>query len=505
MRIFLKDELAQTIQTIEDCCRELMGDSQKFHDALYQIKLLNLQVVGDSITDGVFVSDSDGVILYVNKANQNLVGITAEECLGKHHTYFEKNNGLKNVVVRYVLEHKMPYSSIIIPPKTGIHLLEIGSPILDQNEELVGCIVIDKDISATYQLTEELRLSKSRLARYEAVFAHESSVIDRLNQQNLTEKMAYTKSKAMEQIYIMAEQAAKTTVTVLLQGETGTGKEVIANHIFEYSQRCKKPFVKVNCAAIPENLLESELFGYEKGAFTGASIKGKPGMFELANEGTLFLDEVGELPLEFQAKLLRVIQQQEIIRVGGTKTIKLDIRLIAATNRNLKKMVEEGTFREDLYYRLNIFPIRIPALRERKEDISAFIQYFLEMYNKKYGKHISISPSAMQGMTGYDWPGNIRELENMIERWVVIYEPWSTIKWEMIANHYDHDYMQTGHSKFEGHSLKEIVADLEKEVLLWANETYGSTREMAKVLQVDHSTIVRKARGYGIKLSQKQR
>lgn len=473
-------------------------DISKCIRTIEQIQILNMYTLGDSITDGVFVCDRDGTIIYVNEANQRLVGIGADECIGRNISMFEDD--FHNLVIHHVFQTRQQYSSIIVPPNTGIHLLEIGSPIRNENEEIIGCVVIDKDITETYRLTEELKDSRTQIAIYESASAHNASVINHLNQQNIDDDIMPTKSNAMREVYILSDQAAKTDVTTLLLGETGTGKEIISNYIFEHSKRNKKPYIKVNCAAIPEHLLESELFGYEKGAFTGANSKGKIGMFELANEGTLYLDEIGELPLEFQAKLLRAIQQQEIVRIGGTAVIKLNIRIIAATNRNLEEMVQNGLFREDLFYRLNIFPITIPPLRERPEDISGFIDYFTKLYNKKYDKNIVISSSAVRGMEKYNWPGNIRELENMIERWIVVYEPYTTVKWEMIEHHYCTDYVSPTTDRFDAHTLKELTKDFEKEVLIWASEKYETTREIANALSIDHSTVVRKAKQYNIKI-----
>jgi len=213
---------------------------------------------------------------------------------------------------------------------------------------------------------------------------------------------------------------APTDSSILINGETGTGKELIARAIHNLSQRKDKPLIKVNCAALPTGLIESELFGHEKGAFTGA-LSRKIGRFELAHQGTLFLDEIGDLPQEVQIKLLRVLQEQEFERVGGTQTIKVDVRLITATNRDLEKAVAENSFRADLYYRLNVFPIDLPSLSERKEDIPLLVQYFLKKYATKMGKRIeTISQETMRQLTAYPWPGNIRELENVIERGVIL-------------------------------------------------------------------------------------
>ena len=225
---------------------------------------------------------------------------------------------------------------------------------------------------------------------------------------------------AMRRVYALVRKVAPTTTTVLITGETGTGKELIAGAVHRTSDRRDHPFIKINCAAIAENLVESELFGFEKGAFTGA-VHRKPGRFELAHRGTLFLDEIGELSTDMQAKLLRVIQDQEFERVGGLKTIKVDVRLVAATNKNLLDEVDRGSFREDLYYRLNVMPIHLPSLRERRDDIPALTNYFLEKFNEKLDKNVrAIDPAARERLAAYPWPGNIRELENLIERIVLL-------------------------------------------------------------------------------------
>ena len=228
------------------------------------------------------------------------------------------------------------------------------------------------------------------------------------------------KSAGLRNVLNQVEVVAPTDSTVLLLGETGTGKEVIARAILNVSSRSNRPFVKLNCAAIPSGLLESELFGHEKGAFTGA-VSQKIGRFELANGGTLFLDEVGDIPLELQPKLLRVLQEQEFERLGSTRTVRVDVRLIAATNRDLEQMVAEKQFREDLYFRLNVFPIRIPPLRERSEDISLLVQYYVDKYSQRMNKRIDVVPEeTMAALCRYSWPGNIRELQNLIERAVIM-------------------------------------------------------------------------------------
>lgn len=476
----------------------------QLQEAIHQLYLFQLETIGDQISIGLFICDINGTILYINRENEKLVGLKRNLVIGKNYKEILTDHQIGNVIIEYVLEHQIPYSSIAYSPLTGIQLLETGSPLFDDNQNLVGVIVLDQDISETTALAENLRDSESQIAHYQKMVNQDSLVIEQLNQQNIIPQKNFSDwadvhGPAITKAYAMAFQAAQTDVTTLLTGETGTGKEVFANYIFEHSVRNKKPFIKVNCAAIPEHLLESELFGYVKGAFTGANTSGKIGMFELANHGTLFLDEIGELPLDFQAKLLRALQQKEITRIGDTKSVKLDIRIIAATNRNLSEMVQNGTFRSDLYYRLYIFPISIPALRERVEDIPVLIQHFLSIFNRKYSKNIILAQDAIDGLCHYQWPGNIRELENLLERWVVIYEPYTTIRWDMVIGYFPEFSEEAQHSAFEGHTLKELVAAYEKEILEWGYQKYGSTRAMAKALGVDHSTIVRKTQVFGCK------
>ncbi|GAK51962.1 transcriptional regulatory protein pilR [Candidatus Moduliflexus flocculans] len=293
-------------------------------------------------------------------------------------------------------------------------------------------------------------------------------------------------SQAIRQIFDMIKRVSSSKSTVLVTGESGTGKELIAQAIHQNSPRREKPFVAVSCGAIPETLLESELFGYMKGAFTGA-VSNKIGLFELADQGTLFLDEIGELPLMIQVKLLRVLQERQFKRVGGTKDISVDVRVIAATNRDLRKMVEENTFRGDLFYRLNVIPIHLPSLRERKEDIPILAQHFLEKYNREIGKRFThIAEDAMAKLLGYQWPGNIRELENVIERAVAL-ESEPIIKVASLPENI------RGATEFvaapipadipsEGIDLEQVVGDIEKDLLVKALEKTGWVKKQAAKL-----------------------
>jgi len=303
------------------------------------------------------------------------------------------------------------------------------------------------------------------------------------------------KSVEMERIIEMVVRVAQVDTTVLLLGESGVGKGMIAKLIHKHSDRSNGPFIRVDLAGIPDSLVESELFGYEKGAFTGAKTEGKPGFFELANKGTLFLDEIGEIPLGTQSKLLRFLEDHEIIRVGGTEPKEIDLRVIAATNKKIEEMVTSKTFRKDLYYRLNVVPIHIPPLRERRDDILPLIFHFLEQFNQSHRKKKNISPEAIETLLQYDFPGNIRELANLIERLVVVTE----------EDHIDArdlpgsvaDYVSNAipfSSSHENPPLKVALERYESMIIENAIHKYGSQREAAKALKVDQGTISRKLR-----------
>ncbi|MCD8324438.1 MAG: sigma 54-interacting transcriptional regulator [Clostridiales bacterium] len=474
---------------------------------LNELNLLNIENATANIALGVFICDTDKMIRFVNKANEEIVGFPAEDVIGHTVDYMMEYRGLQNICVDHVLETEQYYSSIVTSPITNRQFLSSGAPIYDIHGKLCGVIVIDQDYHVMQSMADRLNELEVKNIFYKTLYDQSSYIIDQLNRQSIVLKNRFTDtddyrlytSPAIIQTYHLADQAAKTDVTTLLTGETGVGKEVFANYIFEHSNRRKKPLIKVNCAAIPENLLESELFGYVRGAFTGASNKGKTGMFELANNGTILLDEIGDLPFDFQAKLLRVLQQKEISKIGDTKVTKLDVRIIASTNQNLADMVEKGTFRQDLYYRLNIFPIHIPALRERREDIPILTKHFLSVFNHQYKKHLELSDQALSKMCDYGWPGNIRELENMMERWAVIFEDNTVIQWDRIRKYFTFAASEFSEiSQYEGRTLKELMTAHEKNILTWAFQTWPSTRSIAKALGVDHSTIVRKAKQYGL-------
>lgn len=303
-------------------------------------------------------------------------------------------------------------------------------------------------------------------------------------------------SPIMQDVYKTIGRVADSTATVLIRGESGTGKELVARAIHFNSNRSDSAFIKINCASIPENLLESELFGHEKGAFTGATAR-KPGKFELAHKGTLFLDEIGEMAPSIQAKLLRVLQEMEFERVGGTEPIKVDIRIIAATNKNLEESIQQGDFREDLFYRLNVVEIKVPPLRDRKEDIPQLVEHICRQYNKKYNKPLTgLSPDALEVLKRYDWPGNIRELKNVCERAILMAGgPVITVDDLPVSLH-----SQKGPYKARpGASLKEIVAEVEREVILKVLEEHNWNRSAAaQALKMNRSSFYMKLKDLGI-------
>jgi TyrR family helix-turn-helix protein len=298
----------------------------------------------------------------------------------------------------------------------------------------------------------------------------------------------------MRSIYSLAKKISNFNTTVMILGESGVGKEHLARFLHNASTiRKDKPFIAINCGAIPENLLESELFGYTGGAFTGASKSGKHGLIKAADGGTLFFDEISEMSLNLQVKLLRVLETRTINRVGSSEDEPVDIRVVVATNKNLKDMVKEGTFREDLYYRLNVVAIEIPPLRERQDEIIPLALRFLNQFNKQYGQNKRLSYDVLQELVGQDWPGNIRQLRNVIENMVVVsnneYLQLNDLPWKK-------ELVKTNEEK--NLSLKELIDAYEKAILEEAKEQYGSSRKMAEALKVDQSTIVRKLKKYKI-------
>ncbi|MEN6325542.1 MAG: sigma 54-interacting transcriptional regulator [Syntrophomonas sp.] len=470
----------QDISEIEELSQELM-----------HVKELNeeLDAIIESSFDGLYITDGDGVTLRVNRAFQNIMGINAKEFMGRNVDDIE-SEGLVSESACSLAIRARKIVTIMQEYRNGKTTLSTGNPVFDKKGNIFRVVCNVRDIT-------ELNMLKQKLEQAQGLTQHYESQLRTLRMYSGSDKLII-KSSRMRNLMDMVIRLASVDSTVMISGESGTGKEMIAEAIHNNSPRSKGPLIKVNCGAIPENLLESELFGYESGAFTGANKEGKPGYFELASGGTLFLDEIGDFPLNLQVKLLRVLQSREINRVGGRQALKVDVRIVAASNRDLQEMVQRKQFREDLYYRLNVIPVSLPPLRERKEEIPSLVVHFMEIFNRKYKLNKRISPDVVEAFMAYEWPGNVREVENLIERLVVI-TPKDIISLDDLPAYFCSALAAAPQVSVSAIlPLRDAIESLEKQLLQKAYTQCRTTRQMAKELKINASTIVRKAAKYGI-------
>lgn len=447
-----------------------------------------LENVIESSADGIYITDGRGVTTRVNSAYERITGIKREEVLGRHMRDLEEKGLISQSGTLMVLEKKRPVT-ILQQIRNSKTVMITSTPYFNEDGEISMVITNVRDMTKLKALEQELEKSRALTERYQRQ-------IKEMKLQQLQSDDVVIQSPAMLKVYETALRAAKFDSTVLLLGESGVGKEVVARLIHQNSNRSEGPYIKVNCGAIPENLLESELFGYEGGAFTGSRKEGKCGLFELADGGTLLLDEIGELPLELQVKLLRVLQDKEFKPVGGTSYKKVDVRVIAATNKDLEREMQSGSFRRDLYYRLNVIPISIPPLRERPEDILALIEHFLKRLNTRYGVSKKISSRAMKLLYNYHWPGNVRELENLIEHLFIMCDQ-AVIDADHLPDYLKEHRQQSAFEEIAVNGivpLKEAKRIVEEKLIDMALKQAGSVRAAAKLLGVDHSTLVKKRR-----------
>jgi PAS domain S-box-containing protein len=424
-----------------------------------------LELVFDHVDNGIYLVDGQGVTIRVNRTFEEMSGFSNAELAGRNladlvgpDNYFTGSASL------LVLERKVPVT-VTYSTKSGRKLLVKGKPLFDRKGN------IRYIINTIWDLT----------------FVQYNKPIDAdtARSQMLIEEDIITSSERMTNIIDLALRVAKTDSTILLSGESGVGKGLLAKLVHRASERKQHPLLQINCAAIPENLLEAELFGYEAGAFTGADRKGKEGLLQHADGGTLFLDEIGDLPMHLQAKLLNVLQDQTFLKIGGRAPQHVNVRLIAASNRDLAALVAAGGFREDLYYRLNVVPIHLPPLRERREDIPLLIEYFTDHYNRKYHSYKKITPRVLQQMSMLPWKGNIRELENTVERLVVTSR----------SNVIDNLDAQSTTAHEQGNAprrLQDLLLAYENEILLNSVQRLGTTRKVAKALGISQATAARK-------------
>ncbi|MBD9657526.1 sigma 54-interacting transcriptional regulator [Pseudomonas sp. PDM12] len=436
----------------------------------------------DALHDGVYITDADGITLKVNGAYERLTGLRSEDVVGQHMQALVEQGVISQSVSLRVLKEGRALS-LMQSVSQGKRLLVSGTPILDATGHVRYVVSTVRDMTELLRIKherdelqqlKELRSSTAKLhAGQRGDLLHASPVADH---------------PVSGRIFAQARQVAASDVKVLLQGETGVGKTLIAQYIHKSSPRAAQPFLALNCGALPENLIEAELFGYVAGAFTGAGSKGKRGLLELAHHGTVFLDEIGDLPLALQVKLLKVIEESRFIPVGGLELKEVDVRIITATHHDLRQMVADGRFRADLYYRLNVVPIHIPALRERSDEIQSLLDFYLAEFNGRYGRALTWELEALDALTDYPWPGNIRELINLVERLVV------TCAGEAVGLFDLPEEMRTPAAEAgdENLPLRKQVEQLERRLIRKALVQHKTTRAAAKALGLSQATLVQK-------------
>lgn len=522
-------------QYLKSVCQEMAITENMIKSSDVQEVKESLELMMESVPSGICILDTKGYITYANSACLDIMIQLPNQIIGRHIKEFSPT-GLHGEelffdrkVMKFTIEIRdgalavADISPIIVGGNfiSAILTIKDTKEIRSLNDQLQSAVAKIEYLEKKLAQNRESSWNSSRMkiesseqkptrnkeaGRYSTanmkMESSEQAMVRRIKSGKAFEKFIGMTQKVLDALSL-ASKAAKVQSTVLIRGNSGTGKELVAEGIHQASSRSQGPFIRVNCSAIPESLLESEFFGYEKGAFTGA-VKRKLGKFELAHMGTIFLDEIGEMEISMQTKLLRVLQSSQFERVGGEKNIEVDVRIIAATNRNIEKMIQERTFREDLYYRLNVIPIYLPQLQERKEDIPLLVDYFLKKFSNQFGKQIAgIKKSAMDVLIRYDWPGNVRELQNIIERMVALTESLYLERSDVpsYCNIQETDKSIHLREFFMGSSLKNDLfplAEYEKEIIKVALEKYGSFTAAGKVLGITHKTVAAKAQKYGI-------
>ncbi len=470
----------QDISELESLTKELM------HTKLISAEL---EAIIESSYDGIYVTDGQARTILVNKAYERITGIKIEDVVGRTMNELVDTGYFNESVTLQVLKTKRP-TSLVQKIKTGKTVMVTGNPFLDEDNNIKLVITNVRDVTELNRLQKKLEDEEERRTAVEAELRQLRGTLGEQNKIVL-------RSKKIQDLRNTALRLSQVDSTVLIQGESGVGKEIFADIIHDNGPRHHKPFVKINCAAFPDQLLDSELFGYTAGAFTGARNKGKAGLFEAAEGGSIFLDEIGEMPLLLQSKLLRVLQEREIYRIGDSSPIKVDVRIVAATNRDLQKMVIEKKFREDLFFRLNVVNIVVPPLRDRVESILPFTYHFLDKYNRQYKFSKQIDRKVINLFMTYEWPGNVRELENLVEQLVVI-TPGEIITPLSLPENWGGSSVRDTMDSLDGRPLNKIMADTERTILEQAMKRHKTTRRAAAALKVNQSTIVRKLQKHGI-------
>lgn len=459
---------------------------------LCKVKELNkeFEAILESFYDGIGIIDGDGTLLRVNTSYERITGLSKHDNgVGRNVRELQDDGTVSQAVALLVLSQKKPVT-IKQRIKTGKVILITGSPVFDEKGEILRVVCNVRDMTELNLLRERIESTEQQNIRY----SRENKELRRKLWQH--EEFIF-RSASMQRVFKLIARVAHVNSHVLITGESGVGKEIVATLLHKLSPRASGPFLPINCGAIPENLLESELFGYEEGAFTGARGGGKKGIFELCEGGTLLLDEIGEMPMNMQVKLLRVLQQQEVLRVGATKPIKINVRVLTATNKNLEEMVAQHSFRADLFYRLNVVPIHLPPLRERTDDIVPLAIHFLEGFNQKYGSNIRFESEVFMAFERHPWPGNVRELENLIERMLIMNEDEVlTLKHLPFNVSSVPEHQALVIQVNEPMPFEKAVEMLEIELLRKTLQAYPTIRQAAKILGVSHPTVLRKIQKY---------
>ena len=455
-----------------------------------------METILSSSSESIWVTDGDGVILKANKAASEIIGADADTFIGRKMVSLVEDGYIDHCITSDVLAKKRQITCMQKVLTTNRDMLVTGTPVFDDAGKIKMVIINEADLTTLNELRREIEDARIKSERFQEEL-NQISMLE-LQQQNII-----ARSKEMKQVIVMASKLARIDVSnILILGESGTGKSLIAKFIHNNGPRKDKPFLQINCAALPETLLEAELFGYEKGAFTGAQPKGKIGLLELAQNGTVFLDEVGELSLNVQAKLLKCIEDKEIMRLGGLEMIRISCNFITATNVNLLKRSRDKRFREDLFYRLNIFNITIPPLKNRHEDILDLSLLFLSKYNQQYHQNKRLSSKCLERIQQYDFPGNVRELQNRIQKAVVVSES-NTIDDLIDLDRHGLPSPPPGpdtpaEAEDVTSGLKDILLDYERGLLVKCLEQKNTSRELAALLKTSQSTVIRRLRKHGL-------
>ncbi len=484
--IMVAGQVIGAVSSIQD-----ISKLEHVSDELEYTKKLKAEVdaIIEASFDSIFVTDAKANVLSINEAYTRITGIKAEDILGKNMYDLVEQGWYDCSATIEVIETHKPVT-FTQKVKTGKTIVVTGNPIFNDKGELVRILTNGRDVTELMQLKQEVEQAHSLRRHYE----------EELQKVNMNSGEVVINSRKSREIMDLIVRLGKVDSTVIIYGESGVGKEVFARELHKHGLRKDRPLISINCAAIPETLLESELFGYEGGAFSGAKKGGKMGLFEIAHKGTLFLDEIGEIPMPIQTKLLRVIQEKELLRIGGSNPIPIDVRIITATNRNLAEMVKKKQFRQDLYYRLNVVPIYVPPLRERKEEIPPLALKFLQKFNDQYNLQKKLDEKLIDKLINYEWPGNIRELRNVIER-AVVTSPDTVIRSIKLGSGINQGEKEISIEKDSPPTidLRRKVEAYERELMEHYIKIYKTSRKVAKALGVSQTTVIRKAAQYGIK------